>query len=93
MSAAQSAATLGNSNCVTDWEASPGLLLGTEHHVNKLPGFFPDRACIFVFRSADSWPNVRFVARINVSDIEGIFGAGDGIRTHDPNLGKVVLYP
>ncbi len=20
-------------------------------------------------------------------------GAGDGIRTHDPNLGKVVLYP
>ncbi len=26
---------------------------------------------------------------------EGAFfdGAGDGIRTHDPNLGKVVLYP
>ena len=23
----------------------------------------------------------------------GFFGAGDGIRTHDPNLGKVVLYP
>jgi hypothetical protein len=23
----------------------------------------------------------------------GDFGAGDGIRTHDPNLGKVVLYP
>src|SRR5262245_17801380 len=22
-----------------------------------------------------------------------LFGAGDGIRTHDPNLGKVVLYP
>ena len=21
------------------------------------------------------------------------FGAGDEIRTHDPNLGKVVLYP
>ncbi len=21
------------------------------------------------------------------------YGAGDGIRTHDPNLGKVVLYP
>ena len=21
------------------------------------------------------------------------FGAGDGIRTHDPNLGKVMLYP
>ena len=23
----------------------------------------------------------------------GKTGAGDGIRTHDPNLGKVVLYP
>ncbi len=22
-----------------------------------------------------------------------VIGAGDGIRTHDPNLGKVVLYP
>ena len=22
-----------------------------------------------------------------------LFGAGDEIRTHDPNLGKVVLYP
>jgi hypothetical protein len=22
----------------------------------------------------------------------GGYGAGDGIRTHDPNLGKVVLY-
>lgn len=26
-------------------------------------------------------------------DFPEIFGAGDGIRTHDPNLGKVVLYP
>ena len=26
-------------------------------------------------------------------DLAGHFGAGDGIRTHDPNLGKVVLYP
>lgn len=24
---------------------------------------------------------------------EGDFGAGEGIRTLDPNLGKVVLYP
>jgi hypothetical protein len=23
----------------------------------------------------------------------GVSGAGDGIRTHDPNLGKVMLYP
>ena len=22
-----------------------------------------------------------------------VFGAGDEIRTHDPNLGKVMLYP
>ena len=26
-------------------------------------------------------------------DIEWKFGAGEGIRTPDPNLGKVVLYP
>jgi hypothetical protein len=26
-------------------------------------------------------------------DFEGKFGAGEGIRTLDPNLGKVVLYP
>jgi hypothetical protein len=26
-------------------------------------------------------------------DLTWKFGAGDGIRTHDPNLGKVVLYP
>jgi hypothetical protein len=30
-------------------------------------------------------------ARSFVAD--AVFGAGDGIRTHDPNLGKVVLYP
>jgi hypothetical protein len=33
----------------------------------------------------------------SVTDVSGpyngYFGAGDGIRTHDPNLGKVVLYP
>ena len=27
------------------------------------------------------------------ADFTGNFGAGDEIRTHDPNLGKVVLYP
>ncbi|CAK0753238.1 hypothetical protein WCLP8_2430002 [uncultured Gammaproteobacteria bacterium] len=26
-------------------------------------------------------------------DFLGCFGAGEGIRTLDPNLGKVVLYP
>ena len=26
-------------------------------------------------------------------NMKGKFGAGEGIRTLDPNLGKVVLYP
>jgi len=30
---------------------------------------------------------------LETSDFIGNFGAGDEIRTHDPNLGKVVLYP
>ena len=25
--------------------------------------------------------------------VKAVSGAGDEIRTHDPNLGKVVLYP
>jgi hypothetical protein len=25
--------------------------------------------------------------------LQSMFGAGEGIRTLDPNLGKVVLYP
>ncbi len=28
-----------------------------------------------------------------LQNFSGKSGAGDGIRTHDPNLGKVVLYP
>ncbi len=33
------------------------------------------------------WPN------LNLSlNLFSLFGAGDGIRTRDPNLGKVVLY-
>ena len=35
----------------------------------------------------------RFSEKYAGMAIEAIFGAGDGIRTHDPNLGKVVLYP
>jgi hypothetical protein len=34
---------------------------------------------------------LKFVSRFD--DFEREFGAGDEIRTHDPNLGKVVLYP
>src|ERR1700680_2837830 len=33
-------------------------------------------------------PNARFATRLKGSDIGRIFGAGDGIRTHDPNLGN-----
>ena len=29
----------------------------------------------------------------NTNEINDLTGAGDEIRTHDPNLGKVVLYP
>jgi hypothetical protein len=28
-----------------------------------------------------------------LTDVKGETGAGEGIRTLDPNLGKVVLYP
>jgi hypothetical protein len=35
---------------------------------------------------------VQSVTHVSGSDTL-CFGAGDGIRTHDPNLGKVVLYP
>jgi hypothetical protein len=31
--------------------------------------------------------------RINSLTVLAYFGAGEGIRTLDPNLGKVVLYP
>ena len=34
-------------------------------------------------------PKDRFNTLISLRES----GAGDGIRTHDPNLGKVVLYP
>jgi hypothetical protein len=30
---------------------------------------------------------------LNAIDLFGRFGAGEAIRTPDPNLGKVVLYP
>ncbi len=37
-----------------------------------------------------SW--VRSVTHVSGLDND-LFGAGEGIRTLDPNLGKVVLYP
>jgi hypothetical protein len=48
--------------------------------------------------SVDVWicrqfPNARFACRRNVSGLEEETGAGEGIRTLDPDLGKVVLYP
>ena len=32
-------------------------------------------------------------SRLAAACLLAIFGAGEGIRTLDPNLGKVVLYP
>ena len=34
----------------------------------------------------------RLVAREPLADLREVHGAEDGIRTRDPNLGKVVLY-
>ena len=39
-------------------------------------------------RQKDAGKSVRYIA-LNLEK----FGAGEGIRTLDPNLGKVVLYP
>jgi hypothetical protein len=45
------------------------------------------------------WPEqVELIGRAaalrnSLSGIEGKIGAGEGIRTLDPDLGKVVLYP
>ena len=38
-------------------------------------------------------PNANFGYRQNAIGIERTIGAGEGIRTLDPDLGKVVLYP
>ncbi len=45
----------------------------------------PLRAYYVLTDSKAATPGRRYVLEI--------IGAGDGIRTHDPNLGKVVLYP
>jgi hypothetical protein len=52
--------------------------------LSEVNGFEP-RAQAFG-RSAHKNPRVRFLD-------PGKTGAGEGIRTLDPNLGKVVLYP
>jgi hypothetical protein len=36
---------------------------------------------------------MRFWRTGNIADIRRKIGAGEGIRTLDPDLGKVVLYP
>ena len=35
----------------------------------------------------------QFLGLTNLDEAVEIIGAGEGIRTLDPNLGKVVLYP
>ena len=66
--------------------SAPECTIGCEHLMN-LPDFVEPGAFIHV-------PETNGVT---LSDIELIyrkdFGAGDGIRTHDFNLGKVALYP
>jgi len=65
--------------------------------VNRLPGFFPDQLNILAFISS---PFVLAIVAGCATRRSGKFfyfkeklGAGDGIRTHDPNLGKVGIHP
>ena len=44
----------------------------------------------FLLTSCLPWPTAEEVLAFQIIEI---FGAGEGIRTLDPNLGKVVLYP
>ena len=60
-------------------------------------------AAIGELAAAHNQPDHFAIARKSKKGPEGPFapkacrpwviGAGDGIRTHDPNLGKVMLYP
>jgi integrase len=71
--------------------AAPGYLSGAVRALNELANdigrtatrsMSPDRLRV----SSVLVPQSRAAKPL-------IFGAGDGIRTHDPDLGKVVLYP
>jgi hypothetical protein len=61
--------------------------------VNKLPGFSPHQVGFFPFRSVRICRIVELPAITSSLNANENFGAGEGIRTLDPNLGKVVLYP
>ena len=41
----------------------------------------------------EPWQATSALYHRELASIKRRNGAGDGIRTHDPNLGKVVLYP
>ena len=49
--------------------------------------------CFPLSSPADSSAAVRLAQPGKSTDFKGESGAGEGIRTLDPNLGKVVLYP
>ena len=51
----------------------------------------PSTCCLRGFAPVDE-PSFRAVPRQRI-EMNWKFGAGEGIRTPDPNLGKVVLYP
>jgi O-acetylserine/cysteine efflux transporter len=60
------------------------------HRTNPHMGFRPCATAMLSSRSMSPSRQGRFTVK---PFIVRKFGAGDGIRTHDPNLGKVVLYP
>lgn len=54
-------------------------------------GYSPNRA-IFTKATAET-PHIASMLGRYINDFFKKTGAGEGIRTLDPNLGKVVLYP
>jgi hypothetical protein len=71
-------------------------LLAVKHsarkrNANKAPGFSPYLTGEFAFRSAASCQE-KFAAPQKALRNQKVLGAGEGIRTLDPDLGKVVLY-
>jgi integrase len=93
-------------NAVPAWEVAAQLghksrdYRTTELYAAFDPAYLQDavRAIDLLFdklRASSAPVDEPFFRGVHQQDIEisWKFGAGDGIRTHDPNLGKVVLYP
>jgi hypothetical protein len=67
------------------------LLTPSPEPPQPAPGCFPSASPAWATR-AGKQKRPRRTAFIRLKSIRD-FGAGEGIRTLDPNLGKVVLYP